>query len=128
MSGTPRSARSIQDVVVSSPAKGTAVVELRGEHDRVTAAEMRDLLQQLLLANSLLIVDVTDAQFVDSSFVHNLIRADQQARESKRLLVLQMGTDPGVKRVLEVTGLVQHLKCADSREEALTAATPSRSP
>lgn len=114
---------ALEDVVVTAPREGVAVVELHGDHDRLTARELEDLLTELTLENRLVVVDVTDANFIDSSFLHNLLKAHSRATEAQHRLVLQLGTTPGVKRALEVSGVFRVIECATSREEAIGDAT-----
>jgi anti-sigma B factor antagonist len=115
-------AQPLEDVQVIRPRPGAAVVELRGEHDLVTAGEMEELLRDLTTKNALVVVDVTDTEFIDSSVLHNLVKADQQARAAGNRFVLQMGTAPAVRTAIEVSGLLNMLDCAPSREQALEPA------
>ena len=66
-------------------------------------------------------IDVSEARFIDSSFVNNVLKADRLARQRDKTLRLQIGTAPIVRRVLEISGIVEKLDCVDSRVEALRA-------
>lgn len=110
---------AIEDVTVSRPRGGVAVVELQGEHDSCTDIEFGRLLEELTGRNRLVVIDVSGAKFIDSSVLHNLVKADSNARDAGKRLVLQMGTAAIVRQALEVSGLLEHLDCARSREEAL---------
>ena len=68
--------RSLEDVLVSRPRRRVAVVECRGEHDLSTRAEFAALLKQLLADSDLVVVDVSEAEFIDSSFINNLYIAN----------------------------------------------------
>jgi anti-anti-sigma regulatory factor len=68
-----------------------------------------------------LVVGLSEAQFIDSSFVNNLLKADRLARQQATLLRLQIGSAPIVRRVLEISGLVTKLECVESHQEALRA-------
>jgi len=107
---------------VSYPGKGTAVVALHEEHDVVTSTEMEELLLHEVSRNTLVVVDVSEAVFIDSSFLHNLIRADRSAKERGSHLVLQMGTAHVVRRALEISGLLDHLDVAHTRAAAISRA------
>jgi anti-anti-sigma factor len=96
-----------------------AVVELHGEHDMATEANLRSTLRRLLLAGRGVVVDLTETQFIDSSTAHVLIEADTELRRLGRRLVLQFGTTCQVKRVLEITGVVARLPNATTREQAI---------
>jgi len=127
MSGDPTPHSVLEDVVVTAPLDGVAVVELHGDHDRLTADELETLLRELTLENPLVVVDVTDARFIDSSFLHSLVNADRHAREADNRFVLQLGTGPAVRKTLEVSGLLEVLTCVSTREDALTPASPRSS-
>ena len=108
----------MKDIDVSHPGESTAVVALRGEHDLTTNHEIADLLAREVSNNDIVVVDVSDALFIDSSFLHNLVRADRDARARGSRFVLQMGTAPIVRSALRISGLLEHLDVADSRGAA----------
>ena len=107
------------DIEVLYPSPGAAVVECTGEHDMTTREETDRLFGLLVAENDLVVIDVSDARFIDSSFVNNLLKADRLARQQAKLLRLQVGAAPIVRRVLEISGVVEKLDCVESREEAL---------
>ncbi len=111
--------RSLEDVVVTRPRRGVAVVECRGEHDLSTRAEFAALLKQLLAESDLVVIDVSEAEFIDSSFINNLYIANGFSRTHDAQLRLQYATAPIVHAVLEMSGILDKLDCAESREEAL---------
>lgn len=105
-------------------------VVVRGEHDIYTAPALRDRLEEALGAGPAgMIVDLSGATFLDSSILGALLEARRQALERGLNYVVCLGEDPepGVARILEITGLVPVFPVVRSREEALTAArsTPS---
>lgn len=112
------------DVEVTRPSGGIAVLALQGEHDVVTKDQLAHLLAEEVAANDLVVVDVTEAEFVDSSFLHNLVKADRLARSRGSSFVLQMGTARIVRSAIEISGLLQSIEWAASRDEALL--TPLR--
>jgi anti-anti-sigma regulatory factor len=69
------------------------------------------------------VVDVGDADFIDSSFLRNLLVADRHAREQGKVFRLQMGTAPIVRRALEASGILQRLDVVHSRAAALELPT-----
>ena len=107
------------DIEVLYPSPGTAVVECTGEHDMTTREETDRLFGLLVVENDLVVIDVSAARFIDSSFVNNLLKADRLARQQEKRLRLQIGSAPIVRRVLEISGVVEKLDCVESREEAL---------
>jgi anti-anti-sigma factor len=104
---------------VRRPNHRTAIVELHGEHDLETAVQLRDLLSCLVDEIELLVVDMSDAQFIDSSVLHNLVHARRLAVEHHSRLLLHLGTAPTVRRALEISGIGNALECVPNRDEAL---------
>jgi anti-anti-sigma factor len=107
------------DIEVIYPSPGVAVVVCSGEHDMTTREEVDRLLGLLVAENELVVIDVSEARFIDSSFVNNVLKADRLARQQAKVLRLQIGTTPIVRRVLEISGIVDKLDCVDARDEAL---------
>jgi anti-anti-sigma factor len=107
-----------QCVEVSYPRTGVCVVELKGDHDRGTAAQMERLLSDLLAVNELVVVDVSEADFVDSSLLRNVLVANRKAEEQQKQFRLQMGTAPIVRRAFEVSGVLEALEVVHNREDA----------
>ena len=104
---------------ISYPHPRACVVAVHGEHDRGTAETMETLLRDVLAANDLVVLDVGGADFIDSSFLRNLLVVDQSAREQEKEFRLQMGTAPIVRRALEVSGILDRLTVVDNRDDAL---------
>jgi len=80
---------------------------------------MERLLHEALPLNDVGVVDVGGTDFIDSSLVRNLLVADRRAREQGKVFRLQMGTAPIIRRVLELSGVVETLSIAHTRDEAL---------
>jgi len=104
---------------VTYPRPGAAVFALKGEYDLTAKAEAEHLLSRLVDESDLVVVDVSEATFIDSSFLHNLVLADKRAQRRGSQFRLQMGTAPIVRAALEISGLLQTLAVASTREEAL---------
>jgi anti-sigma B factor antagonist len=105
-----------------------AILSLLGEHDLATRDELRAALDRLVRSGEQLIVDLTQAEFIDSSVLNSLVQAQAQARERGLQLVLELATAPEVKRILEVTGLLERFPSASSREEAIRLARNGQPP
>jgi anti-sigma B factor antagonist len=109
-------------------------VVVRGEHDIYTAPALRDRLDQALGAGTGadagrdkpvgVVVDLSSATFLDSSILGALLEARRQALEKGIGYVVCLGDapEPGVQRILEITGLVPVFPVVRSRDEALEAA------
>lgn len=83
---------------------------------------------QLLGSNELVVVDVSETAFIDSSFIRALVRAQKYAATVGSRLRLQVGTEPVVRKVLEMTGVMEYLDCVSTRAEALSLVTDAPSP
>ena len=97
------------------------VVRAVGEIDLATASVLRDALAALHSDTEMVIVDLTEVTFLDSTGLSVLIASWKRQRASNlqggfRLVV----TKPVIKRVLDVTGLAQVFEIFSSLEEALT--------
>ena len=113
---------------VCHPASGAAVVMLKGEHDLTNADQTWAILEGLLARNDLVVVDVSEAEFIDSTVISNFLRAHRSAEAEAKTFRLQLGTTPIVHRALEICGVLSVLDVATSREEALSvddAASPA---
>jgi anti-anti-sigma factor len=104
---------------VLQPRAGAAVVVLTGEHDLASKNSLSTLLSSLLTTHDLVVADLSAALFIDSSTLGVLVSADRIARDSGKRFRLQLGMEPIVKRILEISGLLEHLDCASTREQAL---------
>jgi anti-anti-sigma factor len=87
---------------------GVVVVVLTGEHDVYTAPTLRDRISTVIEERSPLVVDLTHATFIDSSVLRVLLEARRRTEEEGLGfgVALGEGEAPGVRRVLEVTGLI----------------------
>ena len=109
----------IDGVRVLLPDVSKAVVEFSGEHDLESKHAVRALLTELVETNDLVVVDLSEAQFVDSSLIQTLVSADQLARERGSHFRIQLDTAAIVEKALEITGILDTLECQWDREEAL---------
>jgi anti-anti-sigma regulatory factor len=100
---------TLDDVTVTFPKAGVAVVAFAGDHDVLTRAAVSELLESLL----------DEAQFVDSSMLSTFLAAHRSAGTLGKRFRIQLGTDSLVRRAFEVCGVLEVLDWASSREEAL---------
>jgi anti-sigma B factor antagonist len=100
------------------------VVVVEGEHDIYTAPTLRERLEEALGRGGGIVVDLTAATFVDSSVLGALLDARRRAIEAGQGYVVCVGdsVEPGVQRILDITGLVPVLPVLQGREEAIAAA------
>jgi anti-sigma B factor antagonist len=80
-----------------------------GELDMGTVDQVWEQLEQLREAGfDRIVLDLRGLTFMDSSGLHLMVRANQAAAEDGFNFALIDGNDP-VKRVLDLTGLREHL-------------------
>ena len=112
----------LEHVRVEQPTVDAAVVEFTGEHDLAEAERIQALLESLVEHNALVVADFSEAEFVDSSVLRTLFRAHSVAKARGSDFRLQLGTAPVVERAFELSGILSHLSCCESRAEALNGA------
>ena len=119
MSDAP--AFQVPTIEVRSPQPHAALVVLAGEHDLYSADEVQQTLDQSLAVCDHLIVDLSTAEFIDSTIVGVLMQTRGKAVELDRKFSVVLGTAPVVERILEVTGVVPLLNIVPTVERALAA-------
>ena len=108
--GVIRIARETDDIVA---------VRLEGEFDLSNAPTLGEEFDRALSRENDLILDLSDATFIDSNVVNALFRASKAVEGRGRTIVLQLGTEAIVERVLEIAGIESILRRARSRAEAI---------
>jgi anti-anti-sigma factor len=81
--------------------------------------EVAELLRSLTDENELVVADFSDAQFVDSSMLWVLKRANDDAEAKGRSFRIQLGTADILRRTFEVCGFFAILEIVPTREAAL---------
>jgi anti-anti-sigma factor len=111
-------------IVLDDAAEDVVIVVVSGEHDIYTAPTLRERLDEALQRGGGLVIDLTGATFVDSSVLGALLDARRRALEDGRGFVVCVGdsVEPGVRRILDVTGLVPVLPVVNGRDAAIAAA------
>lgn len=99
---------------------GFSVIALRGETDAYAAPRLRSDLATAFGTEAPLVVDLTQATFIDSTIVGVLLEglADCEKRERPLLLLLPDDAAPEVHRLFEITGLSAVLPVVRSWDEA----------
>jgi anti-sigma B factor antagonist len=111
-------------IVLDDAAGDVIVVAIEGEHDIYTAPALRERLDEALDRGAGVVVDLTRATFVDSSVLGALLDARRRAHDSNKGYAVCVGdsVEPGVRRILDITGLVPVLPVVEGREQAINAA------
>lgn len=98
---------------------GTAVLTVAGEADLYTAPELKEELLGVIEAGaSNVIVDLTDASFVDSTTLGVLISAVKRLQPQGGEVPVVV-SDPNIRKVFEITLLDRVFPLFDAREPAL---------
>ena len=101
---------------------GFSVITLTGESDAFVAPRIRSDLESALASEAPLVVDLTQATFIDSTIVGVLLEglADCEKLERPLLLLLPDDAAPEVHRLFQITGLDALLPVVRSWDEATT--------
>lgn len=88
-------------------------VDLHGAIDLETAPELSDELEELAKQGAkLVIVDLTDVEFLDSSGLRALVHGARMVEEGGGRLLVE-GASGAVERVLELTDVLRRLSISD---------------
>ena len=97
--------------------RGWTVIEITGDLDMASAPALRQLiLQQLSQGTRSLAVDLTTADFVDSSGLGVLVAALKRVRTHDGELAV-VCPDPRLRRIFELTELVSVLGLRDAADD-----------
>ena len=108
------------ETVMLEPSDGTVVVVLLGEHDLASRSHLRTRLVELVAKNALVVIDLSHVEFLDCSTLTTIVLAHGQALANGHRVVVELGQNIAVKRLLEIAGLLEHLTVASDRAEALS--------
>ncbi len=109
------------------PSNGTAtVVRLEGEHDYDNSPEFRARIEAALDGSQGVIVDLTEATFVDSSVLGILVRAMREADRRGLSYAIAVNPEPAdpVRHILELSGLLGVLPLAGNGSGTNDSAAP----
>ena len=97
--------------------RGWTVVDITGDLDMATAPALRQLVIQLLSAGARLVaIDLTAADFVDSTGLGTLVAALKRVRTHDGELVV-ICPEPRLRRIFELTELVSVFGLRDAAEQ-----------
>jgi anti-sigma B factor antagonist len=118
----------VNPIVLDDAARDVVVVVVEGEHDIYTAPTLRERLDEAIARGGGIVVDLSGATFVDSSVLGALLDVRRRAIEAGQGFVVCVGgsIEPGVQRILDITGLVPVLPVITGREAAIEAARADR--
>jgi anti-sigma B factor antagonist len=118
----------VNPIVLDDAARDVVVVVVEGEHDIYTAPTLRERLDEAIARGGGIVVDLSGATFVDSSVLGALLDVRRRAIEAGQGFVVCVGgsIEPGVQRILDITGLVPVLPVITGRAAAIEAARADR--
>jgi anti-sigma B factor antagonist len=119
MMGSPAFQKATIEIRALQP--DVALVVLAGEHDLYSGNELRQSFEQCLARCDHLIVDLSAAEFIDSTIIHVLLQTMRSATELDRKFNVVLGTAPAVERILRVAGVIPLLGVVPTVEQALAA-------
>jgi anti-sigma B factor antagonist len=97
-----------------------AVIAVSGELDLASSPTLQEELERVSSSDAkLLIIDLRELDFMDSTGLSVLVRAHQRAEEQGRQLAMVKGPQQ-VQRLLSLTGVGDRLTLVDTPEELLT--------
>ena len=106
---------------VRSPRPHAALVVLGGEHDLGSADRLQQTFERYLAVREHLIVDLSAAEFIDSTTIRVLMETCAHAAALDRKFSVVLGTEAIVERVLEISGVLPLLNVVPTVELALDA-------
>lgn len=96
------------------------VIEVRGELDLASSPALEQELERGAASKAeVVIVDLRDLEFMDSTGLSVLVRAHQRASENGQRFGVVRGPQQ-VQRLLSLTGVADRLTLADSPDELLS--------
>lgn len=96
-----------------------AIVAIAGELDLASSPELEQRLVELLNGDiDLLVIDLRELEFMDSTGLSIIVGAHQRLAETGRKLSLVKGPQQ-VQRLLDLTGVSERLRLVDSPEEVI---------
>jgi len=101
------------------------VISLEGEHDMTTADQLTAAIEAEAAHRHGIVVSLAETTFVDSAIVHRLYKGDRRMLAAGRRLVLHVGAEPVVDRVLEIGGVLDELIWSVSLDDAIVFAGQS---
>jgi anti-anti-sigma factor len=100
-------------------ADGVAVLELHRDHDLGTMDDVSAAFDDLAASERDVVLDLERTTFIDSAVVHAIYGFAVRQTDAGRRLVLHLGRESAVRRVLDVVGLLEHVPSADDLEDAI---------
>jgi anti-sigma B factor antagonist len=110
------------DVSVTHLGGDQWVIALEGEHDISTVPHLQAALNRVFETGTSIVLDLSDATFIDSSVIRTLLAAHQRAQATTgEQLAIVAPEHSFAGRVIELTGLKRLLPLYPTKPAALDA-------
>ena len=100
-------------VYQSAVRDGVSVIRFAGEVD-ISCSEELDRLEDGLTEPECIVFDVSDLEYVDTTFLRFLLRLKNHANKQQQCSVTLLGMNEKLRRVLEATGLSSRFGSGDA--------------
>jgi len=110
------------NVVVEQYAHASWRITFTGEHDMSTVPAIRQALDEVFGYGTNILLDFSEATFIDSSVLGQLVEAQRRAdanTDERLVLAVPPASPPAL--VIDLTGMREVLRIYDSRDEAAEA-------
>jgi anti-anti-sigma factor len=102
--------------VTTQDSGGHVTVSLKGELDLSSVGKVEEELERVEKDGpAVLVLDLSQLSFLDSTGLRAVVTADERARSGGRRLVIVRGPDP-VQRVFAITRLEERLEMVDDAQ------------
>jgi anti-sigma B factor antagonist len=98
------------------------ILDVEGKIDLRTSPAFRKALMETLNREPLVIVNLLNVSYVDSSGIASMVECFQASKKLQKR-ILYFGLNPMVRNVLELTHLTRVFEIYDTEEQAQQAAT-----
>ncbi|MDO8682865.1 MAG: STAS domain-containing protein [Armatimonadota bacterium] len=101
--------------------QGVPVIDLGGELDAYTCSRLRDTMIEVIEDGSpTIVVSMMKVEYIDSSGLGTLVGGLKRASEKDGKIVI-VCTNPQIRKVFEITGLVRVFQLFETEDEAIQA-------
>jgi anti-sigma B factor antagonist len=100
--------------------RDAVIVDVVGQIDLGTSPALRKSLLESLIATDRLAINLQDVRYIDSSGIASLLEVLQEARKSKKRIIL-FGVTGSVLKVLQLTRLTGVFEIRETELQALDA-------
>ncbi|SDK04467.1 anti-anti-sigma factor [Lentzea albidocapillata subsp. violacea] len=108
-------------VVDREAVDGNLILRAAGEIDGDTIRLLDDAAAKAIeSASALVVVDLTDVTFIGSTGLNELLAVTEECRARELTLVIAAPPGSVARRIVEISGLWDHLAVADSVSEAIS--------